>query len=398
VIAEVLPWQWLLNGLGWLLAELYDLIPNYVIAIILLTVLIKVVLFPLQWKQIRSMQHMQALQPKIKELQKKYKNNKQKQQEETMKLYREAGVNPLGGCLPMILLYPFLIAMYSVLRPVVLEPSPVTEGAYQVDTGQVHIPLDSALFHQIVTHGDTDFLFMNLQCTMLQAGTQVPQTWTDPDAATDAEKSGQLPNGAEIVDPEGNPLQPPATTQADLNCGDKRIPDAIPYTLLLAVMVASAFYMQRQTQKASPPGAQTGSQQQIMKYMPLMFAFFGINFPAGLVLYWTSSNLFQIAQQTLMLRAGHIGPDAIEKRMAEQKARAASGEKKESRLTKWMSQAEEASARREQERATKTGKPVPGSKPGPGPKPKGSPPPKRGAQPGNQLKKKPKPPSGGGPE
>lgn len=379
MLAEVVPWQWLLNGLGWLLAALYDLIPNYGIAIIFLTILIKVVLFPLQWKQIRSMQHMQALQPKIKALQQKYKNNKQKQQEETMKLYREAGVNPLGGCLPILLLYPFLIAMYSVLRPVVLHPSPTVEGAYQVDRGEVHIPYDSALFHEIVSHGDTDFLFMDLQCTLVTAGTQVPQTWVDPDATNDNEKSGQLPDGAPILDDEGNPLDPPATTIADLDCGDQRFPDVIPYALLLAVMVASAFYMQRQTQKASPPGAQTGSQQAILKYMPLMFAFFGINFPAGLVLYWTASNLFQVAQQTLMLRAGHIGPDAIEKRIEEQKTRAAQGQTKESRLTKWMSQAEEASAKRESQRSQQKGT---------GPK-KPPPKPKKGAQPGNQLKKKP---------
>jgi YidC/Oxa1 family membrane protein insertase len=61
-----------------------------------------------------------------------------------------------------------------------------------------------------------------------------------------------------------------------------------------------------------------------MKVMPLFFGFIGFTFPAGLVLYWTTSNLFQIGQQTLLLRAGHIGPDALEKRMAEQKERQAS--------------------------------------------------------------------------
>jgi YidC/Oxa1 family membrane protein insertase len=382
VLAEVVPWQWLLDGLGWVLARLYDFIPNYGIAIILLTVLIKVVLFPLQFRQIRSMQHMQALQPKIKDLQKKYKNNKQKQQEETMKLYREAGVNPLGGCLPIILLYPFLIAMYSVIRPVILTPSPTQEGSYQVAQNQVHIPVDSELFHKIVTHQDTDFLYLNLQCTLIGAGTQVQQTWLDPNAADKADKTGNLPDGAPILDENGQPLPQPATTLSHLDCGDQRFPDVIPYALLLVVMVGSAFYMQRQTQKASPPGAQTGSQQAIMKYMPLMFAFFGLNFPSGLVLYWTVSNGFQIAQQTLMLRAGHIGPEAIEKRMAEQKARATTTQPKESRVTRWMAQAEEASAKREQRNAQKKGTT------GPTAPEKRPPKPTKGARPGNQLKKK----------
>ena len=73
-------------------------------------------LFPLGVKQIKSMQHMQAIQPKIKDIQQKYKGNKQKAQEETMKLYKEAGVNPLGGCLPVLAQFPILIAMYAVIR------------------------------------------------------------------------------------------------------------------------------------------------------------------------------------------------------------------------------------------------------------------------------------------
>jgi YidC/Oxa1 family membrane protein insertase len=86
-------------------------------------------------------------------------------------------------------------------------------------------------------------------------------------------------------------------------------------------MIGTTFYQQRQMQKASPPNAQSSQQQAIMKFLPLMFAFFGLSFPAGLVLYWTTSNVFQIAQQSFLLRAGHIGPDALEKRMAEQRAR-----------------------------------------------------------------------------
>ena len=79
-------WQGLLNALGWVLAWIYHIVPNYGIAIVLLTLAIRLLLLPLGIKQIKSMQHMQALQPKLKELQKKYKNNRQKQQEE-QKIY-----------------------------------------------------------------------------------------------------------------------------------------------------------------------------------------------------------------------------------------------------------------------------------------------------------------------
>jgi YidC/Oxa1 family membrane protein insertase len=69
--------------------------------------------------------------------------------------------------------------------------------------------------------------------------------------------------------------------------------------------------------KASPAGAQSSQQQAILKFMPLMFGIFGFTFPAGLVVYWTTSNLWQIGQQAALLRAGHIGPDALERRKQE---------------------------------------------------------------------------------
>src|SRR4029453_15162116 len=110
------PWQGLLNALGWVVAQIYDFIPNYGVTIILLTVTIRLILLPLGIKKVRSMQHMQIVQPKIKQIQAKYKGNKTRQQEEIMKLYKEYGVNPFSGCWPVLLQFPILIAMYSVVR------------------------------------------------------------------------------------------------------------------------------------------------------------------------------------------------------------------------------------------------------------------------------------------
>ncbi|HKI29033.1 MAG TPA: membrane protein insertase YidC, partial [Actinomycetota bacterium] len=97
------PWQALLNALGWVVAQIYDFLPNYGVTIILLTVTIRLVLLPLGIKQVRSMQHMQIVQPKVKQIQAKYKGNKQRQQEEIMKLYKDYGVNPFSGCWPVLL-------------------------------------------------------------------------------------------------------------------------------------------------------------------------------------------------------------------------------------------------------------------------------------------------------
>jgi YidC/Oxa1 family membrane protein insertase len=292
MLAEIGPFQALLDGIGWLLAWFYDLTGNLGFAIIILTIVFRVVLLPLGIKQIKSMQAMQALQPKIKEIQKKYKGNKQKVQEQTMKLYQEYGVNPLGGCLPLLLQFPILIAMYSVIRaPVPMPEDPDRPGV--VEYKDNHLPEDSELFVDMTQHNaeGLSFLTMNLECSPQNAGKTVP-----------------------VLDTERR------QTGDTLDCGDS-IPDRIPYYTLLALMIGTTFYSSRQTQKATPSSAQNPQTQIITKVMPIMFGIFGFAFPAGLVLYWTVSNVFQIGQQAVMLRLGHIGPEAMDRRLTEARAK-----------------------------------------------------------------------------
>ena len=97
------------------LLYLKNLTGDWGMAIILLTVAIRLVLTPLTWKQTKSMVELQRIQPKIKELQEKYKDDKEKLQEETLKFYSENKVNPFGGCLPLLLQMPVLFALYGVL-------------------------------------------------------------------------------------------------------------------------------------------------------------------------------------------------------------------------------------------------------------------------------------------
>jgi len=111
--------RWLCEGLLWSLNKLHWMIPNYGIAIILLTLLVRIIFWPLTHKGTESMKRMQALQPKIKELQEKYRDKPQKLQQETMAMYRENKVNPLGGCLPMLIQIPVFFALFSVLRSAV---------------------------------------------------------------------------------------------------------------------------------------------------------------------------------------------------------------------------------------------------------------------------------------
>jgi len=91
-------------------------IPSYALAIVFLTVIIKVLLYPLTYKQMKSMRTMQELQPKIKELDKKYKNDPKKKQEAMMEVYKQHGANPMAGCLPLLIQFPILIALFRGLQ------------------------------------------------------------------------------------------------------------------------------------------------------------------------------------------------------------------------------------------------------------------------------------------
>jgi YidC/Oxa1 family membrane protein insertase len=377
-------WQSLLDALGWCMAQVYNVIPNYALTIIVVTVVIRVLLLPFGFKQIKSMQHMQALQPKIKELQKKYKSNKQKQQEETMKLYKEAGVNPLGGCLPMLLTLPFLFAMYAVIRPPVLSANAATGQVTSYTVTNNHLPIDSTLFYDVVEHQNLDMLSVDLQCALATSGTTVQEK--------DTQKQ-PIQEGLPILATGNQQIASNPTSQATLDCGTKKFPDAIPYVVLLLLMLGTAVYQQRQMTKANPQSAQAGPNAAIMKYMPLLYGVWGFAFPAGLIVYWTTANAIQIGQQSLMLRAGHIGPDALERRMAEQRAKMADGQPQRKGIMAWMN--EKASQAQGQQEAVRK-RPPPskgGGRADPTKQQRRQPPrkPPKGAAPGNQLKPKKKP-------
>ena len=265
-------WQAILNALGSVLAAIYSVVHNYGLSIIILTLGIRLLLLPLGFKQIRSMQAMQTLQPQIKQLQQKYKGNKQKLNEEMMKLYRERGVNPLAGCWPMLLQIPVLIALYSVLRfPQHPQHLPEQSHLAQTINAAVSAPPGS---------NPAPFLGMNLLCNAQEAGTTV------------------------TVDNKG--FTPP---KIYLNCGHG-FPVRIPYYVLGLLMVGTMYYQQRQMQRAAPPGA-SQQQQALTKVMPLISIFWGFIVPSGVILYWTTSNAVQIGQQSFLLRAGKIGQGAL---------------------------------------------------------------------------------------
>jgi YidC/Oxa1 family membrane protein insertase len=341
------PWQALLDGLGWVLAQIYEVIPNFGVTIIVLTFVIRVVLLPLGIKQVRSMQHMQIIQPKVKQIQQKYKANKQRQQEEIMKLYKEYGVNPFSGCWPVLLQFPILISMYSVLRfpqhPIHIPEETKLYAAVTVQIPPIPITADMtpAEIQALVPDqpgpaSGTSFLGMNLLCPAGLPWQPAPETLRDEIS----------------VNGEGVALEYP------VQCASNTV-ERIPYYAFALLMFGTTYYQQRQMQRASPPGAASQQQQALLKILPIMFGVFGIFFPAGLVVYWTTSNVWQIGQQYYMLRT---------RPSAEALAAAADGKKGSEKRGLMASMVDRAEQERKR-RATSTGRPGSATRKPGGPKP-----------------------------
>jgi YidC/Oxa1 family membrane protein insertase len=112
-------WTWvapLTAAFTWMLRAIHSVVPNYGLAIIIITVLVRLGMAPLMSKQMQSMKRLGELQPKMKEIQERFADDRQRQSEEMMKLYRQSGVNPLGGCFPMLLQFPVFIGLYYALQ------------------------------------------------------------------------------------------------------------------------------------------------------------------------------------------------------------------------------------------------------------------------------------------
>jgi YidC/Oxa1 family membrane protein insertase len=240
-------WDGIREGMGWILAFFYSIVPNVGFAIIMLTVLVRLILFPLTAKQAKSMIAMQRAQPEIKKLQAKYKNDRQKLNEELMKFYKEHQINPLGGCLPLLAQSPVFIALYQTLEEIQkFIPHPPQS------LSQMYTDICSGGGNTLAkcTKPVLDFFGMNL-----------------------AQSASNAPKGF------GN---------------------ALPYYILVGLVVISAFFQQRQTMRNQ---TQANPQMQIIgKIMPVVFGFISINIPAGVVLYFLTSNLWQIGQQEVVYR------------------------------------------------------------------------------------------------
>ena len=250
---------WLFTPIFWVLFNILVVVDrvtgNVAIAIIVLTLLIRIVLISPFRRQIVSQKRMQLIAPEVKEVQKKYKGDRAKQMEAQQRLYRERGVSPTAGCLPILLQFVLLIPMYSVIREGLSSWNP-----------QAMTPID-------------------LGCP------------TSP-----------------VWDPVANRYEPcldPIAFGVDWSVPEVLFVLVIPISLLGIVAAAFQLVQSRMTLPPADAGSAdptARTQRQMFLILPLLTVFYGGILPAGLVLYWIVSTVFSIGQQYLIIGWGSMFP------------------------------------------------------------------------------------------
>ena len=244
---------------AWVIVHIYGVIGpvfgetsglTWVLSIALLVVAMRLIMLPLFIKQMHTQRAMTALTPKIQELRKKYKGDKEKLNAETMKLYQEAGVNPLMGCLPVVLQMPLFFALFSVLRAIA-EWVPHTTPKYNLTTTFVKNVNQADIF-----------------------GVKIKDTFL-----------------------HGTSLHV-----------------HIVVALVVLLSMATTYLTVRQSMKRGmmPTGSDSpmGQSQKLMAYIMPLFALTGLYWPFGLVLYWVMTNLWTLGQQYVLLRKYPVGAAA----------------------------------------------------------------------------------------
>ncbi len=244
---------------AWVIMHIYSVLgpvfgatsgATWVLSIVILVVAMRLVLLPLFIKQMHTQRAMTALTPKLSELRKKYKGDKETLNAETMKLYQEAGVNPLMGCLPVVLQMPLFFALFSVLRAIA-EAKPHQALPYNLKESFVNNVGQAQIFG--VSIKDTFLHGTSLHVHIVVAFVVLVSMATTYLTVRQSMKRGMMPTGSD------SPM---------------------------------------------------GQSQKLMAYVMPLFALTGLYWPFGLVLYWVTTNLWTLGQQYVLLRKYPVGAAA----------------------------------------------------------------------------------------
>jgi YidC/Oxa1 family membrane protein insertase len=263
---------------------------NYGLAIIIFTVIMKLVLLPLTIKQYRSTAKMQEIQPQIQEIQKRYKNDKEKLNQELMKVYQENKVNPAGGCLPLLIQLPILFSLYWVVMQPLKFMLSIPEKIIYGTVNESKVVVENGLM-QIFNIKERFGAEIQIINNFIP---EKAESLLSPDII---EKIKDIGRGLYFL---GVNLSDKATYNTSLLFG----PEAARYLplLLFPIIGVITTYI---SSKLSMPQAQKGSNQGTASSMsnsmlyigPIMTLMFSFQFPAGVILYWIAGYVFQIFQQ-----------------------------------------------------------------------------------------------------
>ena len=252
-----------------LLSWFYDFWPSYGMSITLLTLLIMVILTPLTLKQTRSMIKIQHVQPELKKIQNKYKNDKERMNKEVMAFYTANNVNPLSGCLPLFVQAPVFLVLYNVIRGLTRRLSNMGEhtgwiaGRFNqeisVPPGRLEVFYPDYIDHQSALFND-----LSQEKEMVSWGVDLARS------ASDALSDGFV--------------------------------TSVPYFILILLVFASSWYQQKQIRGRNQQAAISPQQQMIFKVMPFFLPVISFSFDAALVVYFVISNLYRIIQQGYITR------------------------------------------------------------------------------------------------
>lgn len=286
-------WHYIVMALGWIIKTIYELVQNYGLAIILFTIVVKLLLLPLNIKSQRAMKKQAKLQPVLAELQKKYANDQQKLQQETMKLYKDNNVSMMGGCLPMLIQMPILIALYQAIQ------KPLTY-MFNVPYKAKDLALaENAWVVEKVTE---------LKDAAVAAGANVTSSieqLLNIDQITISSWAGKFGGEAHDwfinfnflgMDLSQKPQAAMGYLADPVNNWGMLLLLLIPILAIVSSVAQSKISMKLSGQ--SNNNEQTQSMNKMMTWMmPLMTGYFTLILPAGIGIYWIVSGVLQIVQQ-----------------------------------------------------------------------------------------------------
>ena len=279
--------------LGYIIDLIYRVVENYGLSIIIFTVIVKLLLLPLNIKSQKAMRKQQKIQPVLAELQKKYANDQQKLQTEMMKLYKDNDVSMMGGCLPLLIQMPILIGLYRVIQ------GPI-KYLLHVDIGDVGV-VDK--INNIVTLMSEKFpnelgSYATMTAEGLFKSAQIQlATWSE----MVLDKADAWIINFNFLGL--NLAKVPSAAMSYISKGDFSDLGVIALLNIPILAIFTTWLSMRQTQKMSGQTQQNGDNQaaqmgkSMNMIMPIMTGFFTYTLPSGMGIYWIASNIIQMIQQ-----------------------------------------------------------------------------------------------------